>query len=91
MFVPCGGGVRSTGRVCVGAIAVAELAVIEDLGSSAEIDRAYGKLAVHVARHALIVGGSLRGYYVVGQRESSERGLWRTEVCWPIFHTGSVG
>ena len=90
MFVPCEGEVRPTGRVRPATIPAAELAVIEHRGSPAEIDRAYGKLAAHVARHALIVDGSLREYYVVGQRESPERESWRTEVCWPVFHTGSA-
>jgi effector-binding domain-containing protein len=91
MFGPCDEETRLTGRVRSGTIPAAELAAIEHRGSPAEIDRAYGKLAAHVARHALIVDGPLREYYVVGQRDSSDRESWCTEVCWPVFHTGSAG
>jgi DNA-binding transcriptional MerR regulator len=91
MFVPCDEEVRPTGRVRPAVIPAAELAVLEHRGSPAEIDRAYGTLAAHVARHALTVDGPLREYYLVSRRDSPEPESWRTEVCWPVFPTGSLG
>ncbi|QMU72456.1 hypothetical protein [Streptacidiphilus sp. P02-A3a] len=64
--------------------------MIEHRGSPTEIDRAYGRPAAHVARHALAVDGPPREYYVVGLRDNPEPASWRTEVCWPVFHTGST-
>jgi DNA-binding transcriptional MerR regulator len=89
MFVPCEQPVRPTGRVVPATIPAAELAVIEHRGNPTEIDRAYGTLAAHVARHALTVDGPLREYYVVGSRDTPDRATWRTEVCWPVFHLGA--
>jgi len=39
-------------------------------------------------RHALAVEGPIREYYVIGQRDTADVALWRTEVCWPVFRVG---
>ncbi|WP_369394473.1 MerR family transcriptional regulator [Streptomyces sp. CG1] len=88
IFVPCDGPVRPLGRVGPLHVPPAELAVIEHCGSPTEVDRAYGALAAYVSRHALAVDGPLREYYLIGQRQTPDSALWRTEVCWPVFHTG---
>ncbi|MBL1088151.1 MULTISPECIES: MerR family transcriptional regulator [Streptomyces] len=88
IFVPCDGPVRPLGRVTPLHVPSAELAVIEHCGPPPEVDRAYGALAAYVSRHALAVDGPIREYYLVGRRQTPERALWRTEVCWPVFPTG---
>jgi effector-binding domain-containing protein len=88
IFVPSPGPVRPTGRVAPLLIPAAELAVIEHTGSPADVDRAYGTLAAHVARHALAVDGPIREYYLVGQHDTPDISRWRTEIGWPVFQTG---
>ncbi|MER6071548.1 MerR family transcriptional regulator [Streptomyces sp. NPDC001817] len=91
VFVPCDGPLRTVGRVEPLEVPPAELAVIEHCGPPSEVDRAYGTLAAYVARHALAVDGPIREYYLVGRRQTPDSALWRTEVCWPVFHTGVTG
>jgi hypothetical protein len=52
------------------------------------VDRAYGSLGAYVTEHALGVEGPLREFYVVASHETADQTLWRTEIGWPIFHTG---
>jgi effector-binding domain-containing protein len=68
--------------------AQAELAVITHSGGHQDVDLAYGSLAAYVTDHALSVEGPIREYYVVGPHETADEGKWRTEIGWPIFHTG---
>jgi DNA-binding transcriptional MerR regulator len=88
MFVPCSGQMRPMGRVIDLVVPPIELATIVHCGAHANIDLAYGTLGAYVAEHALAVDGPLREYYPVGRRESADTTDWRTEICWPIFHTG---
>ncbi|MGH9120860.1 MAG: GyrI-like domain-containing protein, partial [Acidimicrobiales bacterium] len=89
VFVPCDESVRETGRVAPLVVPAAELAITVHVGPhTAEVDRAYGSLATYVANHALAVEGPIREYYVVGPHETSDEDQWRTEIGWPIFHTG---
>ena len=85
IFVPCAGPVRPMGRVTSGPIPGVELAIIEHSGPPSDVDRAYGALAAYVARHALTVDSPIREYYLVGQRDTPDSALWRTEIGWPIF------
>jgi DNA-binding transcriptional MerR regulator len=87
MFVPCSGAARETGRIRTAVLPATELAVIVHSGPPEEVSRTYGVLAAYVARHAVPVEGSIREYYLVGQRESPDATDWRTEVCWPVFQT----
>ncbi|HEX4219551.1 MAG TPA: MerR family transcriptional regulator [Acidimicrobiales bacterium] len=92
VFVPCDESVRGTGRVTALVVPEVELAVAVHLGPhTGEVDRAYGSLATYVADHALAVEGPIREYYVVGPHETLDEDLWRTEIGWPIFHTGQKG
>ena len=52
------------------------------------MDRAYGALAAYVTDHALGVEGPIREYYLIGPHETADENQWRTEIGWPIFHTG---
>ena len=52
---------------------------------------AYGSLATYVTDHALAVEGPIREYYVIGPHETRDEDQWRTEIGWPIFHTGQAG
>lgn len=88
IFIPCDAEARSIGRVVPVALPGVELATLVHHGSHANIDLAYGALAAYVARHALAVEGPLREYYLVGPQDTPDMGAWRTEIGWPIFHTG---
>ncbi len=64
--------------------------MITHAGSHQGIDRAYGELAGYVARHALAVDGPVREYYRISRHEAADGSRWRTEIGWPVFHTGAV-
>jgi DNA-binding transcriptional MerR regulator len=87
IFIPCLRTPRSVGRVGAFEVPSVELAIIEHLGSHANVDIAYGTLATYVSQHALGVEGPLREYYLVGQLDTSDETAWRTEIGWPIFQT----
>jgi DNA-binding transcriptional MerR regulator len=89
VFVPCDQIVQATGRVGALVIPEVELALTVHNGPhSGEIDRAYGSLATYVTAHALAIEGPIREYYVIGPHETTDQSQWRTEIGWPIFHTG---
>jgi DNA-binding transcriptional MerR regulator len=88
IFVPFRGAFRPMGRATSVTIPAVELATTVHVGSHNDIDRAYGALATYVAQHVLAVDGPIREYYLVGQHETQDDSRWRTEVGWPIFHTG---
>jgi effector-binding domain-containing protein len=89
VFVPCRATVRATGRVTGLVVPEAELAVTTHAGAHNDVDIAYGSLAAYVTDHALGVEGPIREYYVIGTHETTDEDQWRTEIGWPIFHTGS--
>jgi DNA-binding transcriptional MerR regulator len=89
VFVPCDQTVRATGRVSALLVPEVELALTVHNGPhSGELDRAYGLLATYVTEHALAVEGPIREYYLIGPHETLDENQWRTEIGWPIFHTG---
>jgi effector-binding domain-containing protein len=89
VFVPCDETPRATGRVSALVIPEVELALTVHSGAhNAEIDRAYGSLATYVTDHVLALEGPIREYYVIGPHETNDENQWRTEIGWPIFHTG---
>lgn len=90
-FVPCEVDLRHTGRVVTTEIPPVELATLMHPGSHQDIDRAYGALATYVAVHELAVDGPIREYYLVGWHDTNDVAAWRTEIGWPIFHTGRPG
>jgi DNA-binding transcriptional MerR regulator len=91
IFVPCSDEVRSTGRVTAIVVPEVELAITVHAGPhNSEVDRAYGSLATYVTDHALAVEGPIREYYLVGPHETRDEDQWRTEIGWPIFHTGQA-
>ena len=91
VFVPCDQTVRATGRVSTLVVPEVDLALATHRGPhTGEIDRAYGSLATYVTDHALAIEGPIREYYIVGAHETSDESRWRTEIGWPIFHTGSA-
>jgi DNA-binding transcriptional MerR regulator len=89
IFIPTDGTVRPMGRVRPLLVPGVELATTMHDGPHTDIDRAYGALGEYVAEHALAVAGPIREYYVVGSLETTDQARWRTEIGWPIFHTGS--
>lgn len=91
IFVPCDEPVRATGRVTALVVPEVELAVTVYLGAHNGVDRAYGSLATYVTYHALAVEGPIREYYLVGPHGATDENEWRTEIGWPIFHTGQTG
>ena len=88
LFVPCTGRVRPTGRVTSLVAPPAEFATIIHPGPHTDIDRAYGSLATYVTQHALAVEGPIREYYLTYRHDTADTSQWRTQICWPIFHTG---
>ncbi len=88
IFVPTAGAIRPVGRVEARTLPPVELATIVHAGSHDDIDRAYGSLATYVSEHALGVDGPIRERYLVGRLDSADERAWRTEIGWPIFHTG---
>jgi effector-binding domain-containing protein len=64
------------------------LAVTTHTGGHSGVDIAYGSLAAYVTDHALGVEGPIREHYVIGPHETTDENQWRTEIGWPIFHTG---
>ena len=89
VFVPCDEQVRATGRVTAVVVPEVEVAVAVHTGAhSKDLDLVYGSLATYVSEHALGVEGPIREYYVTGPHETPDESQWRTEIGWPIFHTG---
>jgi DNA-binding transcriptional MerR regulator len=88
LFVPCRTPVRPVGRVTLLTVPAVELATIVHHGPHTGIDRAYGALASYVTQHALAVDGPIREYYLTDRRGTADEAQWRTEIGWPIFHTG---
>jgi DNA-binding transcriptional MerR regulator len=88
LFIPCEGVVRPTARVSACIIPQIEIASLVHEGSYVDVDRTYGALAAYVARHALSLQGPIREYYLCGPWDTGEEAAWRTEIGWPIFHTG---
>jgi DNA-binding transcriptional MerR regulator len=91
VYVPCAELLRPAGRVIPLTVPPVELAVITHRGPHHDVDRAYGTLGSYVAEHALGVDGPLREFYLVGGHETADQARWRTEIGWPIFHTGPDG
>jgi DNA-binding transcriptional MerR regulator len=89
IFVPCDGPVRPVGRVTPLVVPAAELATTVHAGPYDDIDRAYGSLATYATQHALAIDGPIREYYLVGLHDTADESRWRTEIGWPIFHTGT--
>ncbi|HXC84411.1 MAG TPA: MerR family transcriptional regulator [Trebonia sp.] len=90
VFVPTATEIQPLGRVVPVVVPAAELAVIVHPGTHADVDRAYGALAIYVASHALQVDGPIREYYLVDRNDTADESAWRTEICWPIFSTGAA-
>ncbi len=90
IFVPSAETIRPVGRVEPHNLPAVELATIVHAGSDDGIDRAYGSLATYVSDRALGVEGPIRERYLVGQLDTADDTAWRTEIGWPIFHTGPV-
>ena len=88
LFVPARTPVRPVGRVVPLTVPAAELATIVHHGTHTGIDRAYGALASYVTQHALAVDGPIREYYLIDRHSTDDEAGWRTEIGWPIFHTG---
>ena len=88
IFVPCTGPLRPMGRVTSLVVPPGEFATVTHPGPDNGIDRAYGSLATYVTQHALAVDGPIREYYLIGRHDTPDPAQWRTQICWPIFHTG---
>jgi DNA-binding transcriptional MerR regulator len=67
-----------------------EFAVAVHEGSFADLDRAYAALGTFVAERAIGVDGPIREHYLVSPLDTDDDGEHRTEVCWPVFHTGTL-
>jgi len=81
-------GWHVSGRVRLREVAGIEAAVAMHPGPASETDRTYGALGTAVAERAIGVDGPIREYYPDG---FDPAGDYRTEICWPVFLTGSPG
>jgi DNA-binding transcriptional MerR regulator len=90
VFIPTATEVPRLGRVEPVVVPASEFAVIEHPGSLADLDRSYGALAAYVANHELQLDGPIREYYLIGRQDTADVNAWRTEICWPIFSTGTA-
>jgi effector-binding domain-containing protein len=87
--VPCDETVRATGRVLPFTVPEVDPALTVHTGAhDSELDRDYGALGAYVANHTLAIEGPIREYYLIAPHETDDEGEWRTEIGWPIFHTG---
>jgi effector-binding domain-containing protein len=84
-FVPVPEGSRGPRRQEVPG---AEYAVTVYEGPFAELDKAYGALGEFVAEREIGIEGPIRENYLVSSLDTDDESRHRTEVCWPIFHTG---
>src|SRR3954470_9128163 len=65
-----------------------EFAVTVHEGSFADLDQTYAALGTWVADRAIGLDGAIREHYVVSSLDTGDEAEHRTEVCWPVFHTG---
>jgi DNA-binding transcriptional MerR regulator/effector-binding domain-containing protein len=87
---PGGTGLDPAGRVRLLEIPAVEAAVAVHQGAFSEIDRTYGAVGAVVAERAIGVDGPIREYYLVSSADSDDVAKHRTEVCWPVFRTGTA-
>jgi DNA-binding transcriptional MerR regulator/effector-binding domain-containing protein len=78
-------GLGPGSRVRLAEIPATEAAVAVHDGPPGDVDRTYGALGTAVAERAIGVEGPMREYYPDG----FSTGPHRTEVCWPVFLTGT--
>jgi DNA-binding transcriptional MerR regulator len=69
-------------------IPAVEAAIAVHDGSLDDSDRTYGAIGSVVAERAIGVDGPIREYYLLGPGEDGDENKRRTEICWPVFHTG---
>lgn len=83
-----GAGARlSAGRVRLTEIGGTEAAVAVHDGPAQDVDRTYAALGTAVAERAIGVDGPIREYYPDGFGVAVPH---RTEICWPVFLTGTA-
>jgi DNA-binding transcriptional MerR regulator/effector-binding domain-containing protein len=82
------GEVNVAGRARMLEVPAAELAVAVHEGSFAELDRTYGALGTYVAEREIGLDGPVRENYLVTAFDTDDESRYRTEVCWPVYHTG---
>ena len=90
VFVPLAETIRPIGRVEALSLPPSSWRPLCTPVPTADIDRAYGTLATHVSDRALGVDGPIRERYLVGRLDTDDETAWRTEIGWPIFHTGPL-
>jgi DNA-binding transcriptional MerR regulator/effector-binding domain-containing protein len=89
-LVGAGVGLDPAGRVRLLEIPAVEAAVAVHEGAFSEIDRTYAALGEVVAERAIGVNGPIRENYLVSSADTDDAGKHRTEVCWPVFRTGTA-
>jgi DNA-binding transcriptional MerR regulator len=90
-FVPVTGQPGAEGRAFPFEVPAAELAVMLHRGRFSDLDQTYGALGTYVAERAIAVDGPIREHYLVTAAETDQESEYRTEVCWPVFHTAGGG
>jgi DNA-binding transcriptional MerR regulator len=74
---------RSAG-VAVGELPTTEVAVIAHAGGYDDLEDTYRNLGSWVATHGEPADLPVRELYLVGPKDTSDPGEFRTEICWPM-------
>ncbi len=88
-FRPVAGEIQAAGPASMRDVPPAELAVAVHHGPLADIDQTYGALGSYVAAREIGVDGPIREHYLITAADTSDESRHVTEVCWPVFQTGS--
>jgi DNA-binding transcriptional MerR regulator len=89
VFVPVRGVVAATGRVVEYTVPAAELAVLRHTGSHDDVDLAYSALGEYATTHEISLEAPLREYYERFLWDTDDSSQWVTDLCWPVFRSGS--
>jgi DNA-binding transcriptional MerR regulator len=90
VFIPTDNPIHPPGPVHTRVLPAAEVAMLTHLGTShTDIDRSYGDLGTYVTEHLISDQGPIRERYL-GAEPGHFAPFDRTEICWPIFGTGTA-
>jgi DNA-binding transcriptional MerR regulator/effector-binding domain-containing protein len=77
-------GATAPGRVRVGTVPAARLAVALHASGYEDLDLTYAQLGRHVLERGIGAEGALRETYLITPDDTADPASMRTEVCWPI-------
>jgi DNA-binding transcriptional MerR regulator len=89
LFVPISQTMAPTRNIVIRELPPAEVAIAVHRGPLREADRTYAPLGAHVLQRMIAVAGPIRENYIVTEDDTTDESQLVTEICWPIFRTGS--